>query len=421
MLIALGAVLPANARALAAPAATVPAGAAAMPSETTASVSLSEDGQTIYLVGTLAGDSFLAFDALLQRAPRARRVYLASSGGLLLEGRAIAALVRKYRLSTYVEHLCASACTMIFVAGKDRVIGPDARLGFHQASVVDDKGIATGTRLASGRKLTSTQVFGVNGNDWLMLAYDQAGIDRAFSEKALDFKHGDMWYPSVAELSAARVIVRQAAVADYPPPPGSLSLAQVRSRLAALDLWRVGASAFPALNDQAAYSIWRGVNSGITLDTAISAQRPAMIAAMQGQLARSGDKVLEGLLSFYLAAAKSQREQNYPVCTEQSELVDAPLDPARADFEKEEDRLIAAAFVTPAAVPRPDRRQAIEAFAREVIPLTAAAYRQGDGDKPCRLSYRIFEELGSLDPKRRLRIYRAMLAAADQFEPPEQP
>ena len=60
--------------------------------EPTLKVSLSPDGETVYLVGMIFEGSFHRFDAVLRAAPKARRVHLSSGGGYTIEGRLIAAL-----------------------------------------------------------------------------------------------------------------------------------------------------------------------------------------------------------------------------------------------------------------------------------------------------------------------------------------
>jgi len=179
---------------------------------------LSADGETVYIVGPIMDDAFLRFDALLLHAPKLKRVYLASSGGLTIEARLIAALVRKRHLDTYVEHYCASACTQVFVSGRERVLGPEAELGFHQAVAVDDKGETKALTKAGTQRLTPLLVFGINGNDTLRLAYEQAGIEQWFITKALATGRDEVWLPSTVELAAAHVISRRAVKPELVSP-----------------------------------------------------------------------------------------------------------------------------------------------------------------------------------------------------------
>lgn len=171
-------------------------------------VSVSPDGQTLYLVGMLLDGAYQQVDAALRAFPGIGRVHLSSSGGLTIEGRLVAALVRKHRLDTYVDHYCASACTQVFAAGRERVLGPQARLGLHQAVMVDRAGAAAGVLPGTGRKLDFTLVFGVNGNDTLRLAYEMAGTKPAFIAKALSYDYEHMWVPDRSELLDSGLVTR---------------------------------------------------------------------------------------------------------------------------------------------------------------------------------------------------------------------
>ncbi|MFO1255776.1 MAG: hypothetical protein U1E37_08940 [Sphingomonadaceae bacterium] len=374
---------------------------------------LSPDGATVYVIGVLSQGSFFKFDQVLLGAPKVKRVYLASIGGLIVEGRLLAALVRKRRLDTYVEYYCASACTQVFVAGRDRAIGQDAQLGFHQAVVVDKDGQAKRVRRATERTLSPLLVFGVNGNDTLRLAYEQAGIDEGFIARVLAQPHSDMWTPTVAELQAAKVVTRLAAPGEVPLPPGGTGQAEVSARLAAKPLWRESARAYPADYGRAVGEVWRWANSGIPLDAAIGTARLRLVEALTPRLLAASDIQLEGLLAFRVRTAREQRETGYPLCGKDW-LVDArATDPRMAAIEDEEDRLLAAILASPPAVTPPSREVAMNTFASEVMPVFAKAYRRGDaenGQGACRYTYRIFETIAELPDGKRIRAYRAMLA-----------
>ena len=132
-------------------------------------------------------------------APGVRLVHLQSAGGRLFEAESIAAHIRQRRLNTYVDGLCASACTMVLLAGRQRGAAPNARVGFHRpsfAGVDDDRTVDA---------------------DVLMRYYRNAGIARAFIEKVRATSSQSMWFPSRQELERHRVLT--------PTPPGGGLLA----------------------------------------------------------------------------------------------------------------------------------------------------------------------------------------------------
>lgn len=374
---------------------------------------LSADGKTIYIIGVLSQGSFFKFDAVLLRAPQVRRVYLASIGGLIVEGRLIAALVRKRQLDTYVEYYCASACTQVFVAGRNRVIGAAAKMGFHQAVVIDKDGQPKGVRRATERKLSPTLVFGINGNDTLRLAYEQAGIDQAFINKVLAQPNSDIWTPTTAELLAARVVTRQAVAGEVALPPGGYSQVSIKARLDQLALWQQSAKTLPDAYRQAAEEAWLWANSGIPLEAAISAARVRLVSAAAPRLLAASDTQLDAMLAFHARVAGEQREADYPLCGSGSLVEARTADPRKLALEREEDSLLAGILATAPVVAPPSREEAINVFASEVMPVLAKAYRRGDGEDAkggCRYSYRIYETITALPADKRIKAYRAMLA-----------
>jgi hypothetical protein len=120
-----------------------------------------------------------------------QRLELDSPGGDTHEGLALASLVKKYELSTFVRHKCSSACTLVFIAGRERSLAVDAKLGFHRARsfVWDDIIYEDGAE-----------------NHQLLNFVRSKGIDENFARKAYAVPNADIWYPSMDELLAAGVI-----------------------------------------------------------------------------------------------------------------------------------------------------------------------------------------------------------------------
>jgi hypothetical protein len=373
---------------------------------------VSADGETVYFTGILSEGSFLKFEAVLRDAPKAKRLTLASLGGLTVEGRLIAALVRKRRLDTHVEFYCASACTQAFVAGRERVIGPSAKLGFHQAVVVDKEGQTKGVRRATERKLYPTLVYGINGNDTLRLAYEQAGIDPAFITRVLETRHADMWNPSARELLAARVITRQAGTSESALPGGGPDQGQVRALLGSKVLWRQAALSVPYEYAEAANEVWLWANSGVSLDAALASARAQLIEALTPRLLSASDAQLGRLLALKGRTAREQRELGYPECNAADPL-DAPPGTGAIKPDSAEDRLIAEIAAAPPAQSPPSADEAKTTFWNEVMPAFAKAYRRGDTESSkglCGYSLRVIETIDALPADKRIKAYRSMLA-----------
>ncbi|MEK8034938.1 hypothetical protein AACH06_29330 [Ideonella sp. DXS29W] len=148
------------------------------------------DGHSLLLRGTLGAGSAERVRDWLHHHAGIRTVRLESAGGRLFEAEGIAADVRRLGLDTHAEGLCASACTMVLLAGRQRTASPAARIGFHRpsfAGVDDDRSVDA---------------------DVLMRYYRNAGIARAFIDKVRATPSRSMWFPSRQELERHRVLTQ---------------------------------------------------------------------------------------------------------------------------------------------------------------------------------------------------------------------
>jgi hypothetical protein len=148
--------------------------------------------QTVLLLhGTFGEGSAEKVRRLLAATPTIKTIALASNGGRLREASEIAQLARARRLDTYVDTRCESACTFVFLAGRDRAATPNARIGFHRPSFAGVNQLAQS--LATERMLKT---------------YRDAGIPKEFLDRVSETDSASMWYPSPAELEKAGVINR---------------------------------------------------------------------------------------------------------------------------------------------------------------------------------------------------------------------
>src|SRR5207247_8750334 len=69
---------------------------------------------------------------MLRQRPEARILRLNSRGGRIGEAYKLRDIIGPRGMTTYTSSGCYSACTDVFLAGKERVVHQDARLGFHR-------------------------------------------------------------------------------------------------------------------------------------------------------------------------------------------------------------------------------------------------------------------------------------------------
>jgi len=73
-----------------------------------------------------------ALGDLLEANPEVQRLELESRRGSVSEGLELAELVQKYSLATAVTTYRDSACTLLFVAGRERILESEGELGCHR-------------------------------------------------------------------------------------------------------------------------------------------------------------------------------------------------------------------------------------------------------------------------------------------------
>lgn len=140
------------------------------------------DGTALEVSGSFSWALPQNVQAALAAAPQVRVVRLESPGGQLLPALQVATIIQQRGLDTYVGRLCASACTIAFLGGRQRWLAPDAKLGFHQA-------------YAPGFPSEPA-------NSFLRTAYAKFGVPLPFVARVLRVPHTEVWYPAQDELRA---------------------------------------------------------------------------------------------------------------------------------------------------------------------------------------------------------------------------
>jgi len=152
-------------------------------------VSVSPDGHSVLVTGTLREGAAAAISRVIDATPEAQWLVLDSNGGRVLEAQQLARKVRARGLDTYVRRQCASACTFVYLAGKTRAASPYARIGFHQPSFV-------GLNAMGQQEITVAML-----ND-----YRIAGLPPEFVRRIAQTPSSQMWYPRSDELLHANVV-----------------------------------------------------------------------------------------------------------------------------------------------------------------------------------------------------------------------
>jgi hypothetical protein len=150
---------------------------------------LVRNGQGLEIAGGIDFGTAHDVQVLLSAAPGVTTVDLNSIGGWTVEAAKLRDIVRQRHLSTYTSDACASACTMIYMAGQRRYLGPHGRLGFHRSSF---PGWTPEQERDDAREQEREMV--------------AAGIAPEFAAKAWATPANDLWVPDRVTLVNAHVV-----------------------------------------------------------------------------------------------------------------------------------------------------------------------------------------------------------------------
>jgi hypothetical protein len=158
------------------------------------------NGTMLDFSGGISFGTAKEFETVLKAMDNVRTVRLNSNGGRIAEAQKISDLIGARGLSTFVTQQCVSACTIVFLGGKQRYLLSTAKLGFHQPyfrgmTVMDQ-------RIAIAREKERLQHF---------------GLSRAFAERANAASPSGMWLPEQGELLRENVVTM--IVTSQPPKP----------------------------------------------------------------------------------------------------------------------------------------------------------------------------------------------------------
>lgn len=143
-------------------------------------ISVLPNGREIEFCGPIKFGSATKLDRFLGEHPEINLLQLDTQGGRDREALAMASVVRRHLLNTYVAQHCESAGVIVFLAGKERILRNNAKVGFHASR-------AAGITDSSA---TDRQV------EVLMAA----GANTRFTEQVINTPPSSIWYPDLQEL-----------------------------------------------------------------------------------------------------------------------------------------------------------------------------------------------------------------------------
>ena len=156
-------------------------------------VSLAPDGRGILAKGSMGVGFADAVQAAFAKYPDQHRLLLDSRGGDVDNGMQLHDYLAGHGdIVVEVDHLCASSCTLAFVGASQRLIGPLAKMGFHQMRSMIDSSYS--------KQMVITDQDSFKGF-MSKLGASQGFIDMAFAKQG-----EDVWIPDGDTLFANHII-----------------------------------------------------------------------------------------------------------------------------------------------------------------------------------------------------------------------
>jgi hypothetical protein len=323
-----------------------------------AQLSLSADGRSLRLDGTIGMGDAKRLRALLESegARGLKRVELVSPGGRLHEAELMAADLKARGHEARAVGVCASACTVVFLAGQPRQLTPGARLGFHRAS--------------SG---TYNPVFEELANQKLAATYRSLGLPQTMIDTTLRTSSRSMWFVPHDELRAHALIAPMPqTLAIALPPPGQGSLADFDDALRIHPVWEALERHTAGTIDATARRMWAARSAGAP-DEDVQAAALPQLAQQVPSLIGGTDAILRRryvqLVADQLRALKTPAEPRArPPCRD---LLDGRLDvrrqlPLGLQIREAQWLLDAATGQPPRWLPKPPSALEVEVLDRTV-------------------------------------------------------
>lgn len=214
-----------------------------------AKFSLSADGRSLRLDGVIGmGDGERLSALLASEAARGlRRVELSSPGGRVTEAERMAAALKRHGHESRAVGTCASACTLVFLAGNPRQLTPTGQLGFHRAS--------TGTY---------NPVFEELANQHLASTYRDLGLPQSMIDTTLRTPSRSMWFVPRDELLRHALIAPSPQTLAIPLPGDKATLADFDDALRMHPVWEALERRTAGTIDAVAKRMWAARSAGAT-------------------------------------------------------------------------------------------------------------------------------------------------------------
>jgi len=264
-------------------------------------IQMRNDGKAVQLEGGINDGTARSLRKALDDSPSVDTIVLHSHGGWLREGRLVGKVIAERGLNTRVEQECDSACTIAFLAGKERSAAPEAKIGFHSARPITSAGDDDD----------------MTGQEALRKVYRNAGLSARFIEKVLNIPGDRVWYPSQDELLAAGVITSKSAGSDEARLKASRKgREQLAAEFRKLAVFNSLSAKYPSEFDSIVDSTWEKVEAGASDREIVAHEKEQMARLFMRLVPSAPDNSLAAMGTLVLDELVALRKRNAAACVE---------------------------------------------------------------------------------------------------------
>ena len=242
------------------------------------------DGRELEFSGGISFGAASEFKRFVDAMGALQVIHLNSVGGRISEAQRIGDLIKEKKLTTYVADRCMSACTIIFLSGRERLVTEQAKIGFHQPDfpglTSHDRRVAIETEESRLRKL---------------------GVGSDFAHKANSATPGEMWFPSTAELLSEHVATKLVSSFDFALSgfsPTEITDEKIDSMLRGNDLYAAIQRVAPKTYNVIFEKFKSGFQRGMSVSDLRSGISPLVLEVFYGALPYTSDDNLIDFASF---------------------------------------------------------------------------------------------------------------------------
>ncbi|MGM9484201.1 hypothetical protein ACS5PN_23610 [Roseateles sp. NT4] len=241
-----------------------------------AKFTFSPDGRSLKLEGVIGMGDGERLRQLLnsEAAKELKRVELVSPGGRVREAERMAAAMKSHGHASRAVGTCASACTLVFLAGQPRHLTPTGELGFHRAS--------TGTY---------NPVFEELANQQLAKTYAELGLPQPMIDKTLRTPSRSMWFVPREELLSYSLIAPSPRTLAVPLPEVDAKPTDLNDALHMHPVWEALDRRTPGTVDDVAKHMWEARTAGASAE-AVQATALPLLARQMPDLINATDPIL---------------------------------------------------------------------------------------------------------------------------------